>query len=63
MSPALYPKWFNPVKQKDGSLALLPVKPVNIIGKMPVGATFFDQFIFPDVEGHTLLNYKNIGSV
>src|SRR5512133_3752669 len=36
--PALYPKWFNPVKQPDGSW-LAPGKTGENIGKMPVGAT------------------------
>jgi uroporphyrinogen decarboxylase len=44
--PAFYPKWFNPVKQSDGSW-LAPGKTGEFIGKMPVGATFFDQLIFP----------------
>ncbi len=57
--PALYPKWFNPVKQPDGSW-LAPGKTGEYIGKMPVGATFFDQQIFPYLDGY-LTDYSNIG--
>jgi uroporphyrinogen decarboxylase len=48
--PALYPKWFKPEKQPDGSW-LAPGKTGEFIGKMPVGATFFDQLIFPYLNG------------
>ncbi len=48
--PALYPKWFNPVRQPDG-VWLAPGKTGEYIGKMPVGATFFDQLIFPYING------------
>jgi uroporphyrinogen decarboxylase len=48
--PALYPKWFNPVWQPDG-VWLAPGKTGEYIGKMPVGATFFDQLIFPYING------------
>lgn len=57
--PGLYPKWFNPEKQADGSwLAAGPTG--EKIGKMPNGATFFDQIIFPYVNGYPG-NYNNIG--
>ena len=56
--PCLYPKWFNPVKQPDGSW-LAPGKTGEYIGKMPVGATFFDQQIFPYLDGYPS-DYKNI---
>ena len=56
--PALYPKWFNPVKQPDGSW-LAPGKTGEFIGKMPVGATFFDQLIFPYIDGYPS-DYKDI---
>ncbi|MFA5817813.1 MAG: uroporphyrinogen decarboxylase family protein [Bacteroidales bacterium] len=56
--PGLYPKWFNPEKQPDGSwLAAGPTG--EYIGKMPVGATFFDQLIFPYVKGYPD-NFNNI---
>ena len=58
--PGLYPKWFNPVKQPDGSW-LAPGQSGEYIGKMPVGATFFDQLIFPYVNGYPD-NFNNIGN-
>ena len=56
--PCLYPKWFNPEKQADGSW-LAPGKTGEYIGKMPVGATFFDQLIFPYIDGYPS-DYSNI---
>ena len=58
--PALYPKWFNPEKQPDGSW-LAPGKTGEFIGKMPAGATFFDQLIFPYLDGYPE-NYNNLGA-
>jgi uroporphyrinogen decarboxylase len=58
--PGLYPKWFNPEKQPDGSL-LVAGKTGEFIGKMPLGATFFDQTIFPYVDGYPG-DYNNIGN-
>ncbi len=43
---AEYPIWFNPVKQSDGSYCAYH-EDGTLIGKMPKGATFFDQTIFP----------------
>jgi len=58
--PALYPRWFNPEKQSDGSwLAASPAG--EYIAKMPAGATFFDQMIFPYVNGYPE-NYNNIST-
>lgn len=57
--PGLYPKWFNPEKQTDGSW-LVAGPTGEQIGKMPNGATFFDQVIFPYVDGYPD-NYNNIG--
>jgi len=48
--PTEYPFWFKPEKQSDGSW-LAANKAGEFIGKMPVGATFFDQLIFPWKEG------------
>lgn len=45
-SAALYPNSFQPEKQDDGSY-FAKNKAGNIIAKMPVGATFFDQTVFP----------------
>ncbi len=56
--PGLYPKWFNPEKQPDGSW-LAAGQTGEYIGKMPVGATFFDQLIFPYVNGYPD-NFNNI---
>lgn len=48
--PAWYPKWFKVEHQKDGSwLAFNNLG--EAIGKMPLGATFFDQTIFPYLDG------------
>ena len=43
---SLYPKWFNPEKQKDNSWMAANNKG-EFIGRMPQGATFFDQIVFP----------------
>ena len=48
--PGLYPGWFKPEKQSDGSW-LAPGASGEYIGKMPAGATF-DQMIFPYLEGY-----------
>jgi uroporphyrinogen decarboxylase len=56
--PGLYPKWFNPEKQPDGSWLALG-STGDFIGKMPVGATFFDQLIFPYINGYPD-NFNNI---
>ncbi len=58
-TPALYPKWFNPVRQPDGSWHVQG-KTAEFIGKMPQGATFFDQLIFPYKEGYPA-NYDRLG--
>ncbi|MBN2762488.1 MAG: methyltransferase [Bacteroidales bacterium] len=57
--PALYPKWFKPEKQGNGSW-LAPGKTGEYIGKMPAGATFFDQLIFPYIDSYPD-DYKNLG--
>jgi len=57
--PALYPKWFKIQKQPDGSnLAISPASG-EAIGIMPVGATFFDQLIFPYADGYPN-DYSNL---
>jgi len=56
--PGLYPRWFSPEKQPDGSW-LAAGDSGEFIGKMPVGATFFDQLIFPYVNGYPD-NFNNI---
>jgi len=57
--PILYPGWFKPEKQSDGSW-LAPGKTGEYIGKMPLGATFFDQTIFPYIDGYPV-NFKKLG--
>lgn len=49
--PGLYPTWFNPVRQHDNSW-LAPGPTGEFIAKMPAGATFFDQIIFPYIDGY-----------
>ncbi len=56
--PALYPHWFNPEQQPDGSW-IASGRSGEKIAKMPAGATFFDQLIFPYLNGYPD-NYKNI---
>ena len=48
--PALYPKWFNPERQKDNSWIARNNRG-EAIGRMPHGATFFDQIVFPYLDG------------
>lgn len=56
---ALYPAWFNPEQQPDGSWhARGPAG--RVVGQMPVGATFFDQTIFPYIDSYPT-NYKTLG--
>jgi len=57
-STAQYPVWFNPVKQLDGSF-IAYLKDGSPAGKMPMGATFFDQMIFPYIDGYPE-NYKSL---
>ncbi len=59
-TPALYPIWFNPVRQTDGSW-LAPGKSGEYIGKMPKGTTFFDQMIFPYIESYPP-DYADLGT-
>ncbi|MDX1285129.1 MAG: uroporphyrinogen decarboxylase family protein [Draconibacterium sp.] len=48
---AYYPNWFNPVKNEIGEW--IASKPEgNPIAKMPVSGTFFDQLIYPWVDGY-----------
>ncbi len=48
--PGYYPKWFRPRKEKDGSWTAFNDLG-EPIGRMPEGATFFDQTVFPYQEG------------
>lgn len=55
---ALYPKWFNAKPLPDGSHVTYGTSG-EIIGRMPEGATFFDQTIFPYIDGYPK-DYKNL---
>jgi len=57
-SKAQYPAWFKPVMQDDGSYIVYS-KDGEIIAKMPKGATFFDQMLFPFLDGYPE-DYKNL---
>ena len=59
-SSAQYPVWFNSVEQPDGS-HIAYLKDGRPAAKMPVGATFFDQLIFPYINGYPD-NYKNLSN-
>lgn len=56
-SPALIPKWFDPIKLADGSYETRTRG--HVISAMPVGATFFDQTYFPYVDGYPS-DYKDL---
>lgn len=47
---AQQPRWFQTEKQPDGSY--LAYSKGEAIAKMPVGATFFDQTVFPFINGY-----------
>ncbi|MDF2613134.1 MAG: methylcobalamin:coenzyme methyltransferase [Clostridia bacterium] len=55
---AYYPKWFRPVKGSDGSYAAYDQEG-EMIAKMPVGATFFDETVFPYLDAYPD-NYKDL---
>ncbi|HEX9028190.1 MAG TPA: uroporphyrinogen decarboxylase family protein [Anaerolineales bacterium] len=58
-SQASYPTWFQPEQQADGSyLAYLDGEAV---AKMPVGATFFDELVFPYIDGYPA-DYRDLGA-
>ena len=48
---ALYPAWFHPERQPDGSF-VARMKDGLDIAHMPAGGTFFDQSYFPYLEGY-----------
>ena len=47
---AQQPKWFQPEKQSNGSY--LAYVNDEAIAKMPVGATFYDQIVYPFIDGY-----------
>lgn len=50
-TPALYPAWFRPGPVPGGGWEV--VRPDGLrIARMPPGATFFDQAVFPWVDGY-----------
>jgi uroporphyrinogen decarboxylase len=50
-SKARYPQWFKPQKDDKGNLLVYNEKN-ELIAKKPVGATFFDQTLFPYLDGY-----------
>lgn len=48
---AFYPKWFNPEKEDSGDW-ITKNGQGQVIAKMPQGATFFDQTLYPWVEAY-----------
>ena len=50
-STAQYPKWFHPEEQPDGSKIAYGDNE-EVIARMPAGATFFDQTVFPCADGY-----------
>jgi uroporphyrinogen decarboxylase len=57
-SKASYPVWFKPVLQSDGSYKAFS-KENELLARMPKGATFFDQALFPYEDGYPD-NYSNL---
>lgn len=55
---ALYPHWFKPEQLANGSVVVRG-ETGEIIGRMPPGATFFDQVIFPYEKAYPV-DYKNL---
>jgi uroporphyrinogen decarboxylase len=50
-SRAEYPSWFHPVQQEDGSYFAY-LNDGTFIAKKVKGATFFDQTLFPYIDGY-----------
>jgi uroporphyrinogen decarboxylase len=48
---ALYPAWFHPEAQADGSF-IARIEDGRDIAHMPAGGTFFDQSYFPYLDGY-----------
>ena len=49
--PAQYPAWFHPEKQPDGSF-IARLSDGSDIAHMPTDGTFFDQSIYPYIDGY-----------
>jgi uroporphyrinogen decarboxylase len=56
---AMYPVWFHPAYQSDGSFLTYDDDGKRVLSKMPFGATFFDQTYFPYVDGYPV-DYRNL---
>lgn len=54
----VYPSWFQPVRQPDGSWSAC-LGDGTVVGRMPQGATFFDQTVFPYQDGYPP-NYRGL---
>lgn len=50
-SIAQYPIWFKPIEEKNHSMSVFHEDGTKI-AMMPLGATFFDQTIFPYIDGY-----------
>jgi uroporphyrinogen decarboxylase len=50
-TPVQFPAWFTPRAGSHGSV-VMPDRAGEIIGVMPSGATFFDQVLYPYVDGY-----------
>jgi len=59
-SKAEYPSWFHPAKQSDGSFHAFS-QDGTLVGRMPIGATFFDQTAFPYLDEYPS-NYDQLGA-
>ncbi len=59
-SEAYLPTWFKPRENEDGSFSALN-EAGEVVARMPKGATFFDQTIFPYLDGYPD-DYSNIKS-
>lgn len=57
---ALYPNWFKVKDGQDGEKLLIGNSTGEVVGIMPEGATFFDQTIFPYLDGYPS-DYTDLG--
>lgn len=57
-SPAQYPAWFKPEPKPNGDYVFID-EDGDMLARMPVGATFFDQTYFPYMDGYPD-NYKDL---
>ena len=56
---ALYPVWFNPIEQANGSFHCYDTDGARLLAMMPKSATFFDQSYFP-YEQNFPTNYDTL---